>query len=59
MNPAAYAIPAPYTFGNLGRNTLIGPGFAQLDFGGYKNFRFTERFGYAVPSRDLQHHEPR
>jgi len=43
MNPAAYAIPAAYTFGNLGRNTLIGPGFAQLDFGGYKNFRLTER----------------
>jgi len=45
MNPAAYAIPADYTFGNLGRNTLIGPGFFQLDFGGYKNFRITERIG--------------
>jgi outer membrane receptor protein involved in Fe transport len=45
MNPAAYAIPAAYTFGNLGRNTVIGPGFAQLDFGGYKNFRLTERLG--------------
>jgi len=22
---------------------LIGPGFAQLDFGGYKNFTLTER----------------
>jgi outer membrane receptor protein involved in Fe transport len=43
MNPDAYAIPAAYTFGNLGRNTVIGPGFAQLDFGGYKNFRLTER----------------
>ncbi len=45
MNPAAYAIPAAYTFGNLGRNTVIGPGFAQLDFGGYKNFRLTEKLG--------------
>ena len=45
MNPAAFAIPAAYTFGNLGRNTLIGPGFFQMDFGGYKNFRLTERIG--------------
>jgi outer membrane receptor protein involved in Fe transport len=43
MNPAAFAIPPDYTFGNLGRNTLIGPGFFQWDFGGYKNFRVTER----------------
>lgn len=45
VNPDAFAIPAAYTFGNLGRNTLIGPGFFQWDFGGYKNFRLTERFG--------------
>jgi outer membrane receptor protein involved in Fe transport len=45
MNPAAFAIPAAYTFGNVGRNTLIGPGFFQWDFGGYKNFRITERIG--------------
>ena len=43
INKAAFAEPAPYTFGNLGRNTLIGPGFAQFDFGGYKNFTLTER----------------
>jgi hypothetical protein len=40
---AAFAEPAPFTFGNLGRNTLVGPGFAQFDFGGYKNFVITER----------------
>ena len=45
VNPAAFAIPADYTFGNLGRNTLIGPGFFDTDFGGYKNFRLTERLG--------------
>jgi hypothetical protein len=43
MNPASYAFPAPYTYGNLGRNTLIGPGYFQTDFGGYKNFNITER----------------
>jgi outer membrane receptor protein involved in Fe transport len=46
VNPAAFAIPAPYTFGNLGRNTETGPGFYQFDFGGYKNFRLTERFNF-------------
>jgi len=40
---AAFAEPAPFTFGNLGRNTLVGPGFAQFDFGGYTNFVITER----------------
>lgn len=45
INKGAFAEPAPYTFGNLGRNTLVGPGFAQFDFGGYKNFTITERIG--------------
>lgn len=45
VNPAAFAIPSQYTFGNLGRNTEIGPGFFDTDFGGYKNFRITERIG--------------
>jgi hypothetical protein len=46
VNPAAFAIPAPYTFGNLGRNTETGPAFYQFDFGGYKNFKLTERFNF-------------
>jgi len=29
-------------FGNLGRNTLIGPGLATIDFSLNKNFQFTE-----------------
>lgn len=45
VNPAAFATPSQYTFGNLGRNTEIGPGFFDTDFGGYKNFRITERIG--------------
>jgi outer membrane receptor protein involved in Fe transport len=39
FNPAAYANPAPGTFGNSGRNTLIGPGFFNADFSIGKSFR--------------------
>jgi outer membrane receptor protein involved in Fe transport len=44
LNPAAFGIPSLGQFGNLGRNTFIGPGFFSTDFGGYKNFKLTERF---------------
>ncbi len=32
FNPAAFANPAFATFGNTGRNTLIGPRFSDVDF---------------------------
>ncbi|HEV2500581.1 MAG TPA: carboxypeptidase regulatory-like domain-containing protein [Terriglobia bacterium] len=32
FNPAAYANPTPGTFGSSGRNTLIGPGYSDIDF---------------------------
>jgi len=32
------------TFGNLGRNVIIGPGFANLDFAVVKNTKISERF---------------
>jgi hypothetical protein len=31
-DPNAFELPAPGFFGNLGRNTLIGPGFTNVDF---------------------------
>ena len=38
FNPAAYANPASGTFGDNGRNTLIGPGFFNADFSVGKSF---------------------
>ncbi len=40
LNPAAFATPQPGTFGNLPRNFLRGPQFAQLDLMFSKDFRF-------------------
>lgn len=42
LNPAAFAIPAPGTFGNLQRGLLRGPGFTQFDMILDKRFRVTE-----------------
>jgi len=42
LNPAAFAIPQPGTFGNLERNLLHGPGFFQQDVIVSKKFPITE-----------------
>jgi hypothetical protein len=43
LNPAAFAIPKPGTFGNLGRYALHGPGLSQLDFTLHKRFKIDEK----------------
>jgi hypothetical protein len=43
LNPAAFATPAPGAFGNLPRNALRGPGFAQFDLVFNKRFPLRER----------------
>ncbi|HMT08339.1 MAG TPA: TonB-dependent receptor [Pyrinomonadaceae bacterium] len=43
LNPAAFAMPAPGTYGNLERNALKGPGFQQFDLTLQKKFKITER----------------
>ena len=43
INPAAFAMPAPGTYGNLGRNALRGPGISQLDFTLSKKFIVKEQ----------------
>jgi hypothetical protein len=44
FNPAAFATPAAFTFGNVGRNTVYGPGLQTLDMGLVREFALTERF---------------
>jgi hypothetical protein len=41
-DPTAFSRPTPGTYGNLGRNTIRGPGFANLDISLEKNFPFRE-----------------
>jgi hypothetical protein len=41
-NTNCFTLPAPYTFGNLARNSLRGPDFRDFDVSLYKDFKFTE-----------------
>jgi hypothetical protein len=38
FDPNAFMLPAAGTFGDIGRNTVTGPGLAVFDFSLYKNF---------------------
>jgi hypothetical protein len=43
FNVQAFALQPQYTFGNSGRNIVIGPGLNSVDASLDKDFRFTER----------------
>ncbi len=43
FNPAAFILPTPGTYGNLGRGTLTGPGLADVDMSLFKNTGITEK----------------
>jgi hypothetical protein len=43
FDPTAFNVPAIYTFGNLGRNTLRGPGRWNVDSSLFKDFAITEQ----------------
>jgi hypothetical protein len=45
INPAAFAIPAAGTFGNLGRNAFRAPGISEVELGLSKDVSITERMG--------------
>jgi len=42
FNPLAFSAPAPYTFGNTGRNTVYGPGQQTLDLALARRFKVAE-----------------
>jgi carboxypeptidase family protein len=39
---SAFSLPLPGTYGNLGRNTVIGPGLADMDLSLERNFKIRE-----------------
>jgi hypothetical protein len=43
FNPASFATPAAYTFGNVGRNTVYGPGTQTMDLALVRSFALAER----------------
>jgi len=42
-DPCGFSLPLAGTYGNLGRNTIIGPGVADVDLVLEKNFKLRER----------------
>jgi hypothetical protein len=44
INRAAFALPAPGTFGNLPRGYVRAPGIKNIDFSAAKNWRMRERY---------------
>ena len=43
FDPAAFAVPAPFTFGNTARNSFWGPGLFSWDAALFKSTRISER----------------
>jgi hypothetical protein len=48
FNPGAFATPAAFTFGNVGRNSVYGPGMQTLDLAIYRGFALTERTRFEI-----------
>jgi hypothetical protein len=48
FNPAAFSTPPAYTFGNVGRNTVYGPGMQTMDIAMVRNFAVTERLKFQI-----------
>jgi len=58
FSPSAFSTPAPYTYGNLGRNTLFGPGRVNWDMSLFKNFVIREqtRFEFRAEAFNIFNH---
>jgi hypothetical protein len=48
LNAAAFAYPAPFTLGTLGRNTLTSPGLVWAQSSMSKTFTFRERYKFQI-----------
>jgi len=46
IDSSAFALPAQFTFGNAGRNILVGPGLVDADFSVFKEFPIKERLKF-------------
>jgi hypothetical protein len=46
FNTSAFALPAAFTFGNVGRNSIYGPGMQTLDLAISRDFSLTERMRF-------------
>jgi len=44
FNPSAFVQPVPGTYGNAGRNVLVGPGLNEFDFSLARRFSLGDRF---------------
>lgn len=58
FNTAAFAAPAAGTFGNIGRNLLIGPRLNAVNMSLHKNFHITERivFDFSASATNVLNH---
>ena len=60
FNVSAFAVPAPYTFGNSGRDILFGPHYADVDFSLAKSFKMPFHEGASllirIDSSDVFNH---
>ncbi|HMG75087.1 MAG TPA: hypothetical protein VK582_16410, partial [Pyrinomonadaceae bacterium] len=48
FNPAAFATPPAFTFGNVGRNSVYGPGRQTLDLALQREFTVTEKVKFQI-----------
>jgi hypothetical protein len=48
LNPAAFALPAPGTLGNMGRAQVLGPGFWEIDLALSRAFRIREQQTFEI-----------
>ncbi|HEV2272641.1 MAG TPA: TonB-dependent receptor [Acidobacteriaceae bacterium] len=58
FDPTAFSIPAPYTYGNAGRNSLVGPGRTNFDTSIFKTFPVHEQalFEFRVEAFNVFNH---